>query len=245
MTGRAYVGTSGFAYTEWAPAFYPPGTRPDALLREYSARLPACELNNTFYQHPRAARIEAWLEATPEWFRFSVKAQRGGSLRAFGSDPRATIDWLTAPYRLFGERLGAVLFRVPDAVPRDDARLAAFLAAWPQDLPLTMELQDPSWLDDGVLGLLRDHGAVLCGTDLETEPQPPALHLTGPFLYVRLRRDDYAAAALDAWALRLDPFLRAGHDCFVFFRHDATGRAALRALELTERIARIAPNVTR
>ena len=102
------------------------------------------ELNNTFYQQPSATKVAAWLAATPPTFRFSVKAQRGGSFRAFGGAPEPGLPWLTEPYRAFGERLGTVLFRVPDGVQRDDAKLAAFLAAWPRDLPLTLEFQDPS-----------------------------------------------------------------------------------------------------
>ena len=234
--GHLFVGTSGFAYPDWAPSFYPPGTKGDAMLRSYAERLSACELNNTFYQQPTPSKIAAWLAATPESFRFSVKAQRGGSHRAFSADPEGTLPWLTAPYRLFGERLGTVLFRVPGDVRRDDDRLRGFLAAWPADLPLTIEFQDPSWLDDEVLEALREHEATLCATELEADPGPPALHLTGRFLYLRLRRDTYAASQLGAWAARLLPFLEAGHDAYVFFKHDATGRAALLALELAERV---------
>ena len=40
---------------------------------------PRVELNNTFYARPTAARIAAWVAATPPGFRFVVKAQRGAS----------------------------------------------------------------------------------------------------------------------------------------------------------------------
>ena len=106
--GRLYAGTSGFSYPRWAPTFYPAGTRGDTLLRTYAERLPAVELNNTFYQHPTAAKIESWLAAAPEGFRFTVKAQKGGSFRAMRGDPGASVPWLTAPYRWFGKRLGSV-----------------------------------------------------------------------------------------------------------------------------------------
>ena len=53
--------------------------RGDGLLRHYASQLDAVELNNTFYQQPSAAKVAAWLDATPSAFRFSVKAQRGGS----------------------------------------------------------------------------------------------------------------------------------------------------------------------
>lgn len=230
--GRLYVGTSGFSYAAWAPLFYPAGARGPDLLREYARRLDAVELNNTFYQHPSAARVEAWLKATPPDFRFTVKAQKGGSMRALRSDPHGTVEWLTGPYPWFGERLGSVLFRVPDALIRDDDALRGLLDAWPPSIPLAIELQHPSWQDDAVHALLRDHGVVLCATDIDGQPFPPDLRLTGPFLYLRLRRERYSASDLEAWSARLEPFLTDGRDAFVFFRHDETGESALGAERL-------------
>jgi len=236
--GRLYVGTSGFAYAGWAPVFYPPGTRGDELLRRYAARLPACELNNTFYQQPTEAKIKSWLSATPPEFRFTVKAQRGGSIRSLVADPVGSIAWLTPPYRHFGERLGSVLFRIPANITRDDDRLASLLRAWPSDLPLTVECQDPSWHVDEVLDLLRAAGATWCTTELDEHTEPPPIHVTGPRLYLRLRRTTYQSDEVAAWASRLTPFLAAGHDAFVFFRHDETGMSALRAIELERLVAR-------
>src|SRR5207253_7451410 len=144
--GDLYAGTSGFAYPAWSPAFYPPGTRPNDLLRYYASRLPACELNNTFYQRPTEAKVRAWLAATPPAFRFSVKGQRGATMRALMVDAPGSVAWLIESIRPFGERLGTVLYRVPENAPRTDDRLRALLAAWPRDVPLTMEFRDPSWL---------------------------------------------------------------------------------------------------
>jgi uncharacterized protein YecE (DUF72 family) len=241
MAGRLYAGTSGFSYAAWAPAFYPSGTRSDALLDAYASRLDACELNNTFYRQPSPERIAAWTGQTPAHFRFSVKALRTGSLRAYHSDPRGTLEWLTAPLAAFGDRLGAVLFRIPSVAERDDQRLDALLAAWPESLPLVLELQHPSWQDDAVHARLRAAGAVLCHTDLETVMEPRTMRVTGGFLYLRLRRDDYAATELEAWAARLEPFLADGRDVYVFFKHDAVGRAGLLALDLAGRLAAYRP----
>src|SRR2546426_1983756 len=165
VSGRLYVGTSGFAYPGWSPRFYPPGLRASGFLDYYGRQLPACELNNTFYQQPSEAKIQSWLAATPSEFRFAVKAQKGGSMRALLSDPQGSVAWLTTPYRLFGERLGAVLFRVPANVTRDDERLAPLLAWWPRDLPLGMEVQGPSWHVDATVELLRGARAALCATE--------------------------------------------------------------------------------
>jgi uncharacterized protein YecE (DUF72 family) len=233
--GRLLVGTSGYAYADWAPRFYPPGTRSADLLRSYGERLPACELNNTFYQQPKSDRILAWLAATPPEFRFVVKAQRGGSMAALAADPVGTLAWLLRPYREFGERLGSVLFRIPANVRRDDARLAALLAAWPADVPLTVEAQDPSWAVDETFDALGLAGAAWCATDLDDSDEPP-IRLLAPWLYLRLRRTSYDDAALDTWADRLEPFLASGHDAFVFFRHDASGESAVSALGLADRM---------
>ena len=191
MTGRLLVGTSGFSYPDWAPRFYPEGTRAADRLAAYAGRLPAVELNATFRRRPTASAIRGWVRATPPDFRFAVKAQRGSAVRALFGDPAASVAWLTEPLPEFGERLGTVLFRVPAEIRRDgpwvngevavaDARLAALLAAWPRSIPLVVELQDRSWHVDETFAALRAAGAVLCITELPPEgdegatPEPGA-----------------------------------------------------------------------
>jgi uncharacterized protein YecE (DUF72 family) len=232
----------------------------------YATRLPAVELNATFRRRPTPSAIRGWLRATPPDFRFAVKAQRGSAVRALWGAPQESVRWLTEPLPEFGERLGAVLFRLPAEIRRDgpwvegdtavaDARLAAFLATWPREIPLVMEFQDRSWHVDETFAALRAAGATLCTTELPPEGdegasghpldgtpltegavrEPPTIRRTGSFLYLRLRLHDYDAAALDAWAARIEPFLAAGDDVYVFFRHDAVGRAGELAVELRSR----------
>lgn len=234
--GRLFAGTSGFSYPAWAPRFYASGTRPAELLSAYAARLNACELNNTFYQQPKPAAITSWLAATKQDFRFSVKAQRGGSVRALAGGAVETVPWLTTRYRLFGDRLGTVLFRIPEAIKRNDTALAALLQAWPQDLPLTLEFQHESWRDDEVHARLMAAGAALCATDLDGA-DPPDLRVTAAFVYLRLRRSSYSEADVQAWAARLEPFLADGLDAFVFFRHDDDGHSPLQAERLRSLLA--------
>ena len=234
--GRALVGTSGFAYQDWAPRFYPAGIRPADLLRSYATRLDAVELNNTFYVKPSPSAITGWLTATPAVFRFCAKAQRASAWRGLRDDPSEPVARLRDSFAPFGERLRCVLLGVPEDMRRDDAALARFLDAWPRDLPLAVELRHPSWLDDAVQQLLRDAGAVLVATDTDEDPVPPDLRRTGPFLYLRLRRSGYTADELDAWAARLEPFLDDGMDACVFLRHDADGTMALTAESLRSRL---------
>jgi uncharacterized protein YecE (DUF72 family) len=203
------------------------------------------ELNGTFRRRPTPSAIRGWLAATPPTFRFVVKAQRGSAVRALLGDPVESVTWLTEPLGEFGDRLAAVLFRIPGEIRRGgpalagdpvvaDLRLRALLAAWPPSIPLVLELQDPSWHVDETFEALRAAGATLCTTDLP-DADEPAIRRTGGLLYLRLRRDDYDAAGIDAWAARLRPFIEGGDDTYVFFRHDPVGRATELAAELRAR----------
>jgi uncharacterized protein YecE (DUF72 family) len=236
--GRLYAGTSGFAYPGWAPRFYPRALRGPDLLPHYASRLPAVELNNTFYARPTAERVAAWVAATPAAFRFVVKAQRGATVRALYGSAAESVPWLTETLPGFGERLGAVLFRIDGKATRDDGRLAALLTAWPSSIPLVLEAQNPTWHVDETFAALRAAGAVLCTTDLDEQEETPDIRRTGPFLYLRLRRTSYDDAALDAWAARIAPFLDDGMDAYVLFRHDEDGTSALHAEGFAARVDR-------
>jgi uncharacterized protein YecE (DUF72 family) len=240
VVGTLRTGTSGFAYPTWAPAFYPAGTRGDALLPAYAARLTAVELSGTYYRQPTPAQALAWAGRVPPAFRFTVKLLRTGSLRAWATDPTGTLAWLTAPLAAFGDRLATALFRIPAGHERDDRRLARLLDAWPTGVPLAVEAQDPSWQVDETHALLRAAGATLVVTETDDAPEPPLI-LTGSFVYLRLRRTLYGTADLDAWAARLEPFLADGRDAYVFFRHDERGATPAHAAALAGRLARFAP----
>lgn len=236
--GRLYAGTSGFAYPGWAPRFYPASVRSRDLLPHYASRLPAVELNNTFYARPTTGRIASWVAATPPGFRFIVKAQRGASVRSLYGAAAESIPWLTEPLPAFGERLGAVLLRIDAKAARDDGRLALLLEAWPPAIPLVLEAQHASWHVDETFAALRAVSAVLCTTDLDDLPEPPDIRRTGPFLYLRLRRTSYDDPALDAWAARIAPFLDDGMDAYVLFRHDEDGTSAIHAEAFAGRVDR-------
>jgi uncharacterized protein YecE (DUF72 family) len=239
--GQLRVGTSGFAYPSWVPRFYPPGTRAGAMLGAYAVRLPALELNNTYHQQAREPRVKAWLDQVPGDFRFTVKAHRNGSLRAFAIDPISTLPWMTDPLRAFGDQLGAVLWRIHGARPPEGLdRLKALLAAWPADLPLAVEFQDPAWDAPEVVETLHAAAVALCVSDLP-DADEPSWSVPGPFTYLRLRREEYETEALERWAKRVRAVLEGGRDAYVFFRHDPDGEAPERALDFADRVARLLP----
>lgn len=227
--GRLYVGTSGYAYRGWIPRFYEPGKASRRLLEAYARRLPAVEINNTFYRRPEPQLVEAWLRQTPDTFRFCPKAQRGTAWRAWSQqDPSDSFAWLTSSFEAFEERLGCVLLSAHGSLQRDDAALARVLAAWPEDMALAVQLPHPSWDADEVRRRVAEAGAAVVVHDWNDRPEP-SLGGPGRFIYLRLRRFAYEPADLERWAGRLAQLLLDGTDVFAFFRHDEDGQMALHA----------------
>ena len=75
--GRVLVGTAGWTDRTLTAAgvFYPQGvSSPEDRLRFYSSRFPLVEVDATYYSLPTRAMAERWMERTPEWFTFDVKA---------------------------------------------------------------------------------------------------------------------------------------------------------------------------
>jgi uncharacterized protein YecE (DUF72 family) len=97
-----------------------------------------------------------------------------------------------------------------------------------------MEFRHPSWFDDQVFGLLRDHQAALCVADAADDMEVPFV-ATADWGYLRLRRPDYDDAALTAWAARMEA--QAWRDCFVFFKHEDAGKGPQLASRLLEVLA--------
>jgi uncharacterized protein YecE (DUF72 family) len=52
---KLYAGTSGYSYKEWKGYFYPEKMKPEEMLSFYATKLPAVEINNTFYRLPKRA----------------------------------------------------------------------------------------------------------------------------------------------------------------------------------------------
>ena len=141
---RAYVGASGFSYPEWRGSFYPADAKPPEFLGHYAERLRAVELNNTFYRLPAEEQFRRWAEATPEDFRFAVKAPRAISF--FGRLDQ--LGTLAERLAVLGPRLGPLLVRARDDRPRDDGFLQLLLESLDPSFHVALDLRHPTW--DGV-----------------------------------------------------------------------------------------------
>ena len=215
-----YTGTSGWAYKEWKGPFYPETIKNEAMLAFYAGRLPAVEVNNTFYRMPERAAFTRWRDQVPAQFRFVLKASRRithqNRLEGAGDALAYMLDGASA----LGETLGAFLFQLPPFLRKDAPRLRGFLELLPAGTPAAFEFRHASWFDDEIYGALADRGACLCVAESGGDIDAPAVATTD-WGYLRLRREDYDDDALAAWAARAraQPWNR----LFVFFKHEDAG----------------------
>jgi uncharacterized protein YecE (DUF72 family) len=216
------VGTSGFSHPAWRGVFYPDKLPAARMLAHYAGVFRTVEINNTFYRMPAPILLESWAAQTPASFRFALKAPQQITHRLRLREAAEPAREFMRRCAVLGERLGPILVQLPPNLKVDLERLDGFLHDLPQSVAVAIEFRHPSWFADQTWEVLRTRGAALCiaeSNDLETP-----LVATAPFGYVRLRRDDYGDADLEAWAARLRG-VSSWRNVHVFLKHDEAGRA--------------------
>jgi uncharacterized protein YecE (DUF72 family) len=175
MPGRIVIGTSSWADPGFVEEWYPPGLPARERLPYYAERLPAVEVNSTFYAIPSPRTVATWAKVTPDDFTFDVKLHRLLSRHAAGPsslppDLRARARTNERGRVKLTRRLeDALADRVLEAVEPLDGKLATFLlqltpAFGPRDhkldelaplvarlspaAPVAIELRNRSWLGD-------------------------------------------------------------------------------------------------
>lgn len=229
--GQLRVGTSGYSYPEWKPAFYPADLPATQFLDYYAARLDTVEINNTFYRFPGAELFTGWRDQTPARFSFAVKANQRITHKSRLKDVAEITQDFVARCRALEGKLAAILFQLPPNLKHDDARLAAFVTALPVGTRYAMEFRHASWFDDAVYERLRASNIALCLS--EDDDFSPPREVTADFCYLRLRKVVYAPEELAAWHTWCVAQTQQGRDVLAYLKHDEGGaspEAALRVL---------------
>ena len=228
MSGRVVIGTSGFAYPDWKPRFYPQQQPQAKLLPHYASRLSGVEINYTFNRFPTEALLGGWAGKVSDAFTFCLKTPKLITHQKRLRECETLFADFAATAATLGPRLGPLLVQLPPAMPADPALLAAFLSAAPPSVRLACEFRDPSWDVDAIRAALSHAGAAWVAA--ETGDAGTAIHPAAPgFAYLRLRRDAYDDDAINAWTERIATLAADGCDVFCFLRHDADGSNALAA----------------
>jgi uncharacterized protein YecE (DUF72 family) len=222
MVGVLYLGTSGFAYDEWKHGvFYPEELKNREMLPYYASRFPSVEINYTFRRFPTEKSLAAWRDATPESFRFTLKAnQRITHWKRLADADEDVRDFLDRG-KVLGERLGTVLYQCPPTLRYDRGLIEAFVGYLPPSPRAAMEFRHPSWVEARTL--LLEQGVAWCVAETDEKDPAPEDLSWDPFGFLRLRKTEYSDEELAAWAERIRPVLDAGRDVYLYFKHEDGG----------------------
>jgi len=229
---KLYAGTSGYSYKEWKGHFYPEKIAPADMLAHYATKLPAVEINNTFYRLPKASVLEGWAGQVGADFRFVLKASRRITHFKRLKDAEDVLGYMFETTAVLADRLGVVFFQLPPNFKKDVDRLQSFLDALPGDVPIAFEFRHATWFDDEVYAALRARNCALCLADTDDELDVPLVS-TADWGYLRLRRPDYPRAELRKWIGWIGD--QGWNRAYVFFKHEDEGagpKMAMRFLEL-------------
>lgn len=229
---QLYVGTSGWAYPTWKPAFYPEKLAQKNFLKHYATQLNTVEVNFTFRQLVKETTIQKWLAETPEHFRFGIKAhqvithiKRLKDCEEFVKRFLGTIEALAR-----AQKLGPILFQLPPNMKADRAVLESFLAVLPRNLCAAFEFRHNSWFTDETYDALRKCGIALCVAENEDRTTPDVV--TAPYCYYRFRKPSYSPEERSAMVGRIQEHRGAGRDVYAYFKHEETPEGALYAVEV-------------
>jgi uncharacterized protein YecE (DUF72 family) len=225
---RIVIGISGWSYKHWRGGpFYPAGLRQRDELRYVADQLDSVELNGTFYSLQRPDSFRAWHAQTPDTFVFAVKGSRfiSHNKKLRGVDT-ALANFFASGLLLLGEKLGPIVWQLPERMRFDPERLDSFLSALPRDTTAAAELakhhdarvdgrdwtetdarrplryalepRNTEFFSDECVDILRRHDVAFVAAD--SGRWPLAEEVTASFVYLRLHGSPvtYASRYSDA-----------------------------------------------
>lgn len=229
------MGTSGWSYPHWDEVFYPKGVKAPKKLNFFSQHFPTVEINTTFYHNPSESTVKNWVTQVPEDFIFSVKANGYITHRKRLKDFQDSTKLFFERIKLFGSKLGPLLFQLPPSFKEDKERLEEFISQLPKKYLCVFEFRHESWFNEEIYKLLKKYHIALCITDIGGKISPEVI--TADFTYIRLHgpkksyQGKYSKKELEQWQKRI---LSYQVDTFCYFDNDEKAHAVHDAKRLID-----------
>lgn len=239
-----YIGCTGWSMPEWVGRVYPVGTKSKGFLEAYGKQFNTIELNTTHYRIPTLAMIQRWYAQTPKDFKFCPKIPQSISHSRNLGLGGTEIPLFCEAIQALEEKLGCCFMQLPPYFGSDRlGQLEAFLRAFPNHIPLAIELRHASWFKDqdsrkGLFDLLASLQRSTVLTDVAGRRDVLHMRLTNGVGMVRfvgndLHPTDYER--IDAWVARLRAWRLQGLREIYFFTHEPDN---LKAPDLADYLVR-------
>ncbi len=128
------IGISGWRYGPWRKTFYPKDLTQKRELEYAASIFNSIEINGSFYSLQRPQNYQAWYEATPADFVFSVKGGRFIThMKKLNDVDDALANFLASGLLCLKEKLGPILWQFPPIFAFNPERFEAFFTMLPRD----------------------------------------------------------------------------------------------------------------
>jgi uncharacterized protein YecE (DUF72 family) len=261
--GKIRIGIGGWTFEPWRGVFYPKGLKHADELSYAARHLTAIEINGTYYSSFKPESWAKWRAATPEGFKFAVKASRFCVNRRKLTDAKPSMEiFFGQGLAELGDRLGPILWQFMATKKFDYDDFSGFFDLLPETLdglPLrhVIEVRNDTFANPKFVGLCRERGVTICASENENYPLIP--DVTADLVYLRLIsasdqiETGYAPADLDLWAERFCAYAEGGlpadfapidrtgpppkpRDVYAFIIHEGKVRAPAAAMALISRV---------
>jgi len=224
-----YIGCTAWTTKQWKGRTYPEKTKAADYLIAYGKQFNTIELNTTHYSIPKPAYIQKWVDQTPKDFKFCPKVLKYISHASDLSIGTQKINEFCNAVSLFEDKLGMCFIQLPPyfSIERLPV-LEQFFKAFPQEIPLAVELRHESFYENGdnlskTLELIVKYGRTFLITDVAGRRDILHMAMTSDTTMVRfvgndLHPTDYSR--LEEWVSKLNSWTEYGLNKVYFFPHE-------------------------
>jgi uncharacterized protein YecE (DUF72 family) len=240
MPAQIRIGTAGWSIPkQHAHAFAAEGSH----LARYASRLPAVEINSSFYRPHRPATYARWAATVPPGFRFAAKFPREITHKRRLLDADEPLRQFLGEVEALGPSIGPLLLQLPPSLHHDAAaerfcgELRELFAG-----QLVCEPRHPSWFTNKVEAQLASLRIARAAADPAVVPRAAVPGGWQGLIYLRLHGSPkvyyspYDAAALAAAAHQLRDAPKDAVERWCIFDNTAEGEATRNALELLDEV---------
>ena len=234
LSGRTYIGCSGWYYWHWKGHFYPADTPSNQMFEIYQSNFKTVELNAPFYSWPTIAAVKTWLRQAAPDFVYTVKVcELITHVKRFEGTETLVEDFGYIA-DLLGQQMGCFLFQLPPSIRYSAETLHRILSQLDPSRRNVVEFRHKSWWNEDVFEAFRAARAIFCSC---SGPRlPDELVRTADDIYVRFHgtkqwyRHDYSDEELLVWADRIRA--SGAQTAWVYFNNDRDGYSIKNAKRL-------------